>query len=133
MRLGHLASDLARIASFTEMELDEGAIKRVMEEAEFFAEWTVREVEIEIQRLLAEIQGFLAQARLQWDTLSKNTEWKTEVAKQCRAWANTLLERGGFTAENAPGLPGGASGAVPARGGAAVPRTGGRAKRGPLP
>lgn len=96
MRLGHLASDLARIASFIEMQLKTEAIKTVIEESKFFAEWAARDAKPEIQMFLAGIRGFLAQKELELNSLSSNQEWKKEVSQYVRACSDGLLKKAGL-------------------------------------
>lgn len=103
MRLGHLASDLARIASFIEIETKEGTVKTVMEEAKFFAEWAARDAKPEIRMFLAEIQGFLAKKELELNSLSNNHEWKKEVSQYVRACSDGLLKKAGFIDADGPG------------------------------
>lgn len=96
MRLGHLASDLLRIASFIEKGMDFQAIKSVMEEGAFFAEWAAPQVDLDIQMLLAEIQGYISQKQLEWDSYSANVESMEDIKRQLRFWSNELLKRAGF-------------------------------------
>ena len=96
MRLGHLSSDLARIASFMEIPNEEQATKSVIHESKFFAEWTAPEADLETQMLLAEIQEFLARMETKWDSSYPHPEWKQNCAQQLRDWADTLLKKAGF-------------------------------------
>ena len=96
MRLGHLASDLARIASFIEMQLKTEAVKSVIEESKFFAEWAARDEKPEIQMFLAEIRSFLAQKESELNFLSNNKEWKKEVSQYVRACSDGLLKKAGL-------------------------------------
>lgn len=96
MRLGHLASDLSRIASFIEMQAKTEAIKAVIEESKFFAEWAAQDAKPEIQMSLAEIQSFLTQKELELNSLSDNHEWKKEVSQYVRACSDGLLKKAGL-------------------------------------
>ena len=96
MRLGHLASDLARIASLVQVQAKEETVKSVIEEGKFFAEWAAQGVELEIQIFLAEIQSFLARTELEWETLSKDTPWRVKIAERTRNWSEELLRKSGF-------------------------------------
>ncbi len=102
MKLGHLASDLARIASLTNMKAGEQALLSVIEEAKFFTEWaaTSSGVSIEIQIFLAEIQGFLARKELEADSNLNNEEWKKSLSHCVRTWSHELLEKAGFLDSN---------------------------------
>jgi hypothetical protein len=96
MRLGHLSSDLARIASFMEIPNEEQATRSVIQESKFFAEWAASEVDLETQMLLAEIQGFLTQMEKAWNSSYKNSIWQKNCAQRLRNWADELLKRAGF-------------------------------------
>lgn len=100
MRLGHLASDLARIDSFVRMKMNSGTVKSVINEAKFFSEWAAPDVELEIQIFLDEIQGFLTLTELNWNSLSRDTQARENVAKQCRTWSDELLRKAGFFDES---------------------------------
>ncbi len=96
MRLGHLASDLSRVASLLEMQVKGGTIKGVLEEAKFFAEWAAKEAPLETQIFLAEIQGFLARNEISWEASLGDAYWRKDVATQSRTWAEELLNKAGF-------------------------------------
>ncbi|MBI4395169.1 MAG: hypothetical protein HY583_03120 [Candidatus Omnitrophica bacterium] len=96
MKLGHLASDLSRLASLVEMGNKAQTIKGVIEESKFFCEWSVRDFELDIQTLLAEIQSFLSQMELQWDFLSHQNEWRESVVHKSKVWSQELLQKSGL-------------------------------------
>ena len=60
IRLGGLAADLARIASFAEDPLDQQAVVSLLEEGKYFVEWTAPSAPPDIQAVLAEVQVSLA-------------------------------------------------------------------------
>ena len=98
MQLGHLASDLARIASFIDIKMDARALKSVIEEAKYFAEWTATApgVTLETQIFLAKIQEFVAQKELEFDCMFEKEEWRAGVRSRARAWSDELLRKAGF-------------------------------------
>lgn len=100
MRMGHLASDLARLASLLRMKTKQETIKGVMAEAKFFSEWAAQGMELEIQMLLSEIQSFLAQTELKWESLSNDAGWKEEVTRCLRGWSDVLLQKAGLVDSN---------------------------------
>lgn len=101
MRLGHLASDLARASDLLKMRVGPETIQGVLQESKFFAEWTgtAGDLSIEIKTLLAEIQSFVTQKELEWEALSKNLEWRANVARQLRVWSDELLKKTGLLEE----------------------------------
>ena len=100
MRLGHLASDLVRITSFIQIKLELKAVKSIMQESQFFVDWTIREVEPWTQKLLSEIQRFVAQKELELEQGLQNEEWKNSLCDQLRYWSQELLEKAGFLNPN---------------------------------
>lgn len=60
IRLGGLAADLARIASFSENPANHQAVTSVLEEGKYFAEWIASDAPLETQAVLAELQVLLA-------------------------------------------------------------------------
>jgi len=84
MRIGHLASDLMRISSFS----DRNAIKDIVEESKFFIEWTAPEASFEVQAVLSEIQIALALWQLRLLKFSE-IEGLQSIAKK---WSEQLLE-----------------------------------------
>src|SRR3990167_1533442 len=66
IRLGNLASSLARIASCSENPKNHEVVTSVLEESKYFAEWAAPEAPVEIQAVLAEVQGQLALWQRRW-------------------------------------------------------------------
>jgi hypothetical protein len=93
MRLGHLASDLARISSFS----DKNAIKDLIEESKFFIEWVASEASFEVQVLLAEIQSKLALCQSRILTQKTNNSDLETLKQNAKAWSDKLLEISGLT------------------------------------
>ena len=59
-RLGALAADMARIASFSENPKNQRAVASLLEEGKWFAEWTAPDAPPDTQAVLAEVQVALA-------------------------------------------------------------------------
>jgi hypothetical protein len=60
IRLGNLASNLARISSRCQARSDRDLVESLLKESKFFIEWTAPELEIEIAAELVELQIQLA-------------------------------------------------------------------------
>lgn len=91
MRLGHLASDLLRIAGF----LESGMISEagpVIRESKFFAEWAAPEAGVELQSLLAEVQSFLALKELRFNACEDSSGEFEETIAHTRKWSQELLK-----------------------------------------
>jgi hypothetical protein len=96
VRLGNLASNLARIRSFSsETALNQATIK-VLDESKCFIEWTAADAELSLQVELLELQRLLANWRLAWDEIWPNLEKRNDVARQASLWSQRLLERSGL-------------------------------------
>lgn len=65
-RLGSLAADLARIASFSENPKNQRAVASLLEEGKYFAEWAAPDAPLETQAVLAEVQLALAVWERNW-------------------------------------------------------------------
>lgn len=92
MKLGHLASDLARIATF----LDKNATKDLIEESKFFIEWTAGEASFDVQVLLAEMQSKLALCQRRILTQKADNSDFEDLRESAKAWSERLLEISGL-------------------------------------
>ena len=92
-RLGGLAADLARIASFAENPKNHDAVNGLLEEGKYFAEWAAPEAPPEVQEALAQVQISLALWHRQW--LARRPEPLMSQAAQ--GWSAKLLELSGLT------------------------------------
>jgi hypothetical protein len=95
VRLGGLAADLARIASFAENPKNRAAVASLFEEGKHFAEWAAPDAPIETQAILADVQVWLALWQRRWLAGRRDREMRDE-AKQ---WSDRLLELSGLAAE----------------------------------
>lgn len=95
-RLGHLASDLARISSFIDNPANRAVVNDILEESKFFIEWIAPKAASSIQTILSDMQFKLAvwQRHL---LLSKEcfAEQK-EVKRKTRYWSLRLLKISGL-------------------------------------
>lgn len=91
-RLGHLASDLARISSFSEKNID--VIKDLIEESKFFIEWTAPDATFDVQVMLCEIQLGLAI----WQRRLLQVREIKELRSAANRWSDRLLLASGLLA-----------------------------------
>jgi len=96
VRLGNLASNLARIGSIaTRPELGE-ATKRVIRESKYLVEWAGKDAELQVQIELVELQRQLARWQFKWHEIQSDLEKRNLVAEQAGAWSEKVLDRSGL-------------------------------------
>ncbi len=88
VRLGCIASDLARISSFIKMRNNQRVVNDLIEQSKFFIEWTAPKVSLDIQEQLVNLQIKLA--------LLKGSK-ETEIAKLADNWSGKILKLSGLT------------------------------------
>jgi len=96
VRLGNLASNLARIRSIAPRPELGDATKRVIRESEHFAEWAGKDAELQVQVELVELQRRLARWQFNWREISNDLEKRNSVAEQAGAWSEKILDRSGL-------------------------------------
>lgn len=98
-RLGHIASNLARIRTFCNSAYRE-AVESVADETMCFIEWTAAEIEPEYAEELVNIQVQLAMWELSWDDIWSNDKTRTEVAQLASMWSERVLDMSGLLSES---------------------------------
>ena len=96
VRLGNLASNLARIQSIATCPELGDAAKRVIRESEHFVEWAGKDAELQVQVELVELQRRLAQWHFNWNEISNDLEKRNSVAEQAGLWSEKILDRSGL-------------------------------------
>ena len=91
-KLGHLASDLLRIANFLDNPKNIRVVESIIDESKFFIEWLAPEAPFDTQVLLAEIQPKLAFLQLR---LAKQ-ENLGDLRNFAKIWSKQLIEASGF-------------------------------------
>jgi hypothetical protein len=95
VRLGGLAADLARIASFTEVHADT-AVEGLLDESRAFIEWSAPEAPIDDAAQLVEIQRALTHWRSIWALAQKDPLKREELARQAKTWSDQVLDMSGL-------------------------------------
>lgn len=98
-RLGHIASNLARIITFCNTAYPE-AVESVVDETMSFIEWTAAEIEPEYAEELVNIQVRLARWRLTFDTIWSNDSERRNMSEQASAWSEQVLDMSGLLSES---------------------------------
>jgi hypothetical protein len=96
VRLGNLASNLARISSIAiQPDLSE-ATRRLIRESKHFVEWAGKDADLQIQIVLIELQRQLARWQFKWLEIWNDFEIRNSVAEQAGAWSEKILDRSGL-------------------------------------
>ena len=96
VRLGGLAANLARIASFADHEQHKEPVRDLIVESEHFIEWTARDTELETQAELVSLQVELARwrARLEADWFDEGA--RREMGERAKHRSRQVLELSGL-------------------------------------
>jgi hypothetical protein len=99
-RLGELATNLARIASFCGNDLNNEAVFSLIEESKFLIEWTAITAGIDQAAELVELQVQLARWQLGWVSIWVDGTQRRMVAEQTKAWSYRVLAMSGLLSES---------------------------------
>ena len=96
IRLGGLAANLARIASFSDHVGHQLVVKDILVESEYFIEWLAPDARLEIQAELVDLQVQLARwiVRLDQDWLDVGA--RHQMASLAKQWSQEILQRSGL-------------------------------------
>jgi hypothetical protein len=95
-RLGELAANLARMASFSTNPAHGPAVERLAEECKYFIEWIAPELGLAEQCELLKLQRLLACWQLHWQALWQDAEKRAALAAQTEEWAQMVLALSGL-------------------------------------
>jgi len=96
VRLAGLAADLARVASSARHETGAESVATMLEESQYYIEWTAAEAEPEIAVELVDIQRMVALWRKAWPEAQANRTQRTLLSVQAKKWADQVLEWSGL-------------------------------------
>ena len=99
MRLGGLAADMARIASFSQNPANLAPVADLIREAAHFIEWCAPESDLESQVTLLELQRHLAHWRMRLSQRFPDQAWRGQVSAEARRWSQRVLDMSGLLAE----------------------------------
>ncbi|MDP3025732.1 MAG: hypothetical protein Q8O10_09390 [candidate division Zixibacteria bacterium] len=95
-RIGGLAANLARIASFADNPNNFKAVETTIEESKFLIEWIAPGLPLEIQSKLVELQIQLSLWHLKFPEICKDPESIKKMITQATAWSKELLKLSGL-------------------------------------
>lgn len=99
VRLGGLAADLARVASFSLSPANPSVVDSLLYESKHFIEWTAPEAEPGDQVRLVELQRLIIAWEDSWRSRHYDDAWRPVLAAQAREWSQRVLEMSGLLGE----------------------------------
>ena len=91
VRLGGIAANLARIASFSSDPVDWEAVQSTLEESKFFIEWAAPEAPLNVKTFLVELQIQLALWHRVWPQVYANPQEREKLSQLARTWSQNVL------------------------------------------
>jgi len=95
IRLGGIAANLARVASFAGNPLNRQAVLDLIEESKWFIEWAGPSEDADMAARLAEIQVALAVTEARMRSGNADT---AALSRDAAAWSDELLDMSGLLA-----------------------------------
>lgn len=95
-RIGGLAANLARVASFSDKPSNFKAVETLIEESKFLIEWIAPECSLEVQTKLSELQIQLSLWHLKFPEINLNPESLKNLITQASDWSKELLKMSGL-------------------------------------
>jgi hypothetical protein len=99
IRLAGLAADLARIASSARHASGAASVDEMLEESQYYIEWTAAEIDPEIAGELVDIQRLIALWRSAWPEAQHSVKQRTLLSVQAKKWSDQVLNYSGMLKE----------------------------------
>jgi len=96
IRLAGLAADLGRVASSARHETGSESVAEMLEESQYYIEWTAAEAEPEVAAELVDMQIMIALWRTAWPEAQKNHTQRTLLSVQAKKWSDQVLVYSGI-------------------------------------
>lgn len=96
VRLGNLASNLARVRSFSNHATMGEATGKVFDQSRLFIEWTIDDANPSQQVELNELRELISRWRMELIEIWNDAERRSDVATQAAAWSQKILEGSGL-------------------------------------
>lgn len=100
IRLGNLASNLARIKSRCQDVANRELVESLIQESKYFIEWTAADAEVETAAELVELQIQLARWQYRWVNIWDDSQQRMMVAQQAGIWSERVLDMSGLLSVN---------------------------------
>lgn len=95
-RIGNIAANLARMASFSSDEEHSDLVRGLAEESAFFIEWAAPNAEFAVQVELLSLQRLLVRWTRSWTSLWNHIDQRQAMRESAEHWAQHLLEMAGL-------------------------------------
>jgi len=96
VRLAGLAADLARVSSSARHEAGADSVVSMLEESQYYIEWTAAEADPEIAAELVDIQRMIALWRKAWPEMQSHRVQRTLLSVQAKKWSDQVLGYSGL-------------------------------------
>ncbi len=96
VRLAGLAADLARVSSSARHAAGSEFVAQMLEESQYFIEWTAAEAEPEVAAELVDIQRMIALWRSAWPEAQNSLAQRTLLSVQAKKWSDQVLRYSGI-------------------------------------
>jgi hypothetical protein len=96
VRLGSLAADLRRVSSSARRETGAESVASMLEESQYFIEWTAAEAEPEVAAELVDMQLMTALWRKAWPDAQQFSTQRTLLSVQAKKWSDQVLVYSGL-------------------------------------
>jgi len=100
VRLGGLAANLGRVASFSKHADHRDVVNSILQESKWFIEWTAGDLEIDRAAELVRLQVQLASWQLKAPTEWSDESWRNKLVADSKEWSERLLEMSGLLQAN---------------------------------
>lgn len=97
VRLAGLASDLGRVASSARHIAGSESVAQMLEESQYYIEWTAGEAKPEIAVELVDIQRMIALWRKAWPEAQHSLTLRTLLSVQAKKWSDVVLGFSGLS------------------------------------
>jgi hypothetical protein len=95
-RLGAVASDLMRLSGLSKNNpVNQPLFRNVLNEVNFFTEWTAKDLDLGTQEKLLSLQRTIAH----WDPAKLLPENQAKISEQAKQWSSKLLGLSGLSCE----------------------------------
>lgn len=102
VRLAGLAADLARVSSSARNPSGSSNVEQMLEESQYYIEWTAAEATPEVAAELVDIQRMIVLWRQAWPDAQHSSTQRTLLSVQSKKWSDTVLDYSGLLDEIAP-------------------------------